>query len=1187
MACKFLDYSGTGTIDDAIECLQYVKTMKTRGVNIVATNNSWGSPAYSQALYDAISGQKDILFVAAAGNDNTSAPFYPAAYDLPNIISVAASDESDLKAPFSNFNKWGVDIAAPGTNILSTMSGVGYGKLSGTSMAAPHVSGLAALLKAKDASLTTPLLKNLILAGGDPVSAFADFTVTGRRINAYKSLTCTNSPLFAVLHIPTAPQQGVSQTLSAMSINCGTAVGPVSVTLSGGGTIPLHDDGIAPDDVAGDGIFTGSWTPPGSGVEPLTFTSSLGSTTVSSPPAGIADQPSLLPSATILQKTVTSSNINAPFSQTFATTGGIPPFSWSIRDGSLPAGLTLNEQTGEIAGTPTAAGVYLITLQLSDSLGQMDRKAWTLLLNQGMRPGWPRELQQRVGTGFLYPSPSPVLADLDGGGKDAIIVADVDTLYVYYSDGTFRKTVLPGSVYTTPAVADLDGDGKKEIIVSVSGYSSSNSIYAFHTDLTPVSGFPAGAYPTINGGTGFVSSPVVADFNGDGQLKIVVVASPNNENDPNFHKNVLIVVDSHGQMVSGWPQIFGDHNDFDTPPAVGDVDHDGRKELVFASSDGNIRVFRADGTLVKQWQIDTAPMWVWSPLLADMNNDGYLDIVVKYNNSVNGADALKVFDRNGTILPGWPKIFSDSPTVPLSPIVADVDGDGRPEIVAVSGNWHQELHALRGDGSSPPGWPVIIPTDSLGHPGFECNPVVADIDGDGHQKVLISTVDLTWQGRLLAFGSDGALVPGFPKYILPGSELRTSPAIGDLDGNGKLDLVVKSENGFLHVWEMEQDASGKERQWPMYRGDPQHSGTWLSFGDPLLPIISGTPSASAPAGKLYTFIPTALGADGFSIANKPAWASFNTATGELTGTPTYADIGTYNGIVISARNALGSISFPAFSITVDMYPLSINNGNQYTTSTTVALNVYMPKGQPYVRFSNDGITWSKLGISRTTMAWNLASGDGLKTVFAQFGSYSNSPYPDIYTASIILDTKAPVGSVKINDGVLYTNNRAVTLSVSATDMASGVARICVKETSIACVDGEFVPFVASMPYTLASPGDGKKTVYAILIDRVGKISKPLKASIILDTIAPIGSISINNGAATATSPTVKLKLTAVKASEMQLSLDDGATWGDWEKFAGSKTVILPAEAGEKSVAVKFRDLAGNVSEVYTAHIALQ
>lgn len=128
-ACKFLDAGGSGYTSDAIECVEYFNDLKlNHGINVLVTNNSWGGGGYEQTLYDAIdaAGSDGILFAAAAGNEGDNAdttPHYPAAYDLNNIISVAATDSSDQLAYFSNYGATSVDLAAPGVNILSTVPG--------------------------------------------------------------------------------------------------------------------------------------------------------------------------------------------------------------------------------------------------------------------------------------------------------------------------------------------------------------------------------------------------------------------------------------------------------------------------------------------------------------------------------------------------------------------------------------------------------------------------------------------------------------------------------------------------------------------------------------------------------------------------------------------------------------------------------------------------------------------------------------------------------------------------------------------------------------------------------------------------------------------------------------------------------------------------------------------------------
>jgi subtilisin family serine protease len=127
IACKFLGKYGYGYTSGAIECMNYLNYLKEKeNVNIVAINNSWGGGGYDSDLYNEMneSGQLNIIDVCAAGNagnDNDQNPAYPASYDLPNIISVAATDENDDLAWFSNYGATSVDLAAPGVNILSTL----------------------------------------------------------------------------------------------------------------------------------------------------------------------------------------------------------------------------------------------------------------------------------------------------------------------------------------------------------------------------------------------------------------------------------------------------------------------------------------------------------------------------------------------------------------------------------------------------------------------------------------------------------------------------------------------------------------------------------------------------------------------------------------------------------------------------------------------------------------------------------------------------------------------------------------------------------------------------------------------------------------------------------------------------------------------------------------------------------
>ncbi len=236
---RFLDENNTGDLSDAIEAINYqtlLRTSKTSPANIRVSNNSWGtSGSLSQELFDAVAatGEADILFVAAAGNgdvlgrgiDNDQTPFFPANLDLPNVISVGAFGRDGALARFSNFGDQSVDIAAPGVGIVSTSLGGTFITRNGTSMAAPFVSGTAALVYAEHLDASAVEVREAILSGASTSAVLLDRIVRGRQLNAAGALAAsTFAPIPRLVAIPDIASTGVQELVVTVAYEDDTGV---------------------------------------------------------------------------------------------------------------------------------------------------------------------------------------------------------------------------------------------------------------------------------------------------------------------------------------------------------------------------------------------------------------------------------------------------------------------------------------------------------------------------------------------------------------------------------------------------------------------------------------------------------------------------------------------------------------------------------------------------------------------------------------------------------------------------------------------------------------------------------------------------------------------------------------------------------------------------------------------------
>ncbi|MCL5994589.1 MAG: FG-GAP-like repeat-containing protein [Chloroflexi bacterium] len=493
---------------------------------------------------------------------------------------------------------------------------------------------------------------------------------------------------------------------------------------------------------------------------------------------------------------------------------------------------------------------------------------------------------------------SPAAADFDGDGDKEIVIGGSDgMLYVIaHNNGTWnvvwsRQTASDmnaagapsgapcvtslNDIRSAPAVGDLDGDGKLEIVVSTGGdlvnhrnggvlvyrYQFASPAWTF--SLVP--GWPQPKIDQVGSGDGagspdgcwdgIWSTPALGDLDGDGKLEIVVEGFDRRIHAWRFN----------GQPVAGWPiyRNNGDRllNGGWSSPALGDIDNDGLPEVVVGTdsppwggegtapdySKATIWALNGDSTNVPGWPVAVSQKVQSSPALGDIDGDGRLEIVVGTGTGINnGATGYKVyaFRGNGTALPGWPKTTMGN--MPASPALADLTGDGKPEVIigcGAEGDPYPNppctlLYAWYSNGNSVAGFPMS-PANNNPWPtspnGLPYAPVVADYDGDGALEILILN---RWSWGISTVEANGA--SSNDPTLQTANTLSSSPLVDDVDNDGKLEIIVGGANssnsggkGAVYIWEVNGSATGK-RPWPAFRHGMYRAGLYAPPTAPTL-----------------------------------------------------------------------------------------------------------------------------------------------------------------------------------------------------------------------------------------------------------------------------------------------------------------------------------------------------------------
>jgi cysteine-rich repeat protein len=771
MPLKGLGADGCGLTSELVAAIIYAAD---NGADVA--NMSFGGLA-SAAMEDALAYAHGlgVVLVTAAGNSHvdTRSPVRYLPADSVHAITVAASDEIDLPTYFSNVGEK-IDVAAPGGgdplvppdppgwNILSLLSSGAppfspndvlyhiviegeYLRLGGTSMASPHVAGLAALVLAQHPTLTNEEVRQVIRSSARDIAVSGFDIETGAgRIDAAAALDVT-SVLTVFLDSP------------------GGGAARVPVTFSG--------------TVSGPGLQQWELSI-GAGLEPDTWTLLASSTTP------VVDGAMLV---------------------------------WDPNEGLFPE------------------GTYTVLLRATALDGRVFEARHGFVLVFNSLPGWPT-------SGAFLPGPVAV-GDTHATPGLEVVTAGGTSIDRWTTGGEHLSPLATtGVTRWLPTLGDLDHDGRDEILIG----SESGLVIVNGDTLTTVSSEPLG--PMYSG----AATPVVVDdLDGDGWLEIVTL-------DLFGH---VTVRDHNGMVMPGWPQqpvppTMPNAGVANTDVAVGDLDGDGVMEIVYGAvgwftDPFTLVALRLDGTTL--WRHDIVPpapgpigsfIGNNDVVLGDVDHDGDLDVVFA-SIDVPGNHFF-VLDGSGAIVDDWivpfdvasigtPGIGTPMPFQGPHPILVDLDGDLDLEIAVgagVPGSYHPLLYAWHHDGTPVLGFPSEIAADD-GYSIFDYL-VAGDVDGDGTPELLsaMSTAPTFDAGpRVYAWDASGHLLADWPR-VFPTVNFNDPftapklPMLVDLDGDGRLDLVSAVDGVEVAAANLGVPVSLKALQWPTYRHDVGRTGRY-------------------------------------------------------------------------------------------------------------------------------------------------------------------------------------------------------------------------------------------------------------------------------------------------------------------------------------------------------------------------
>jgi len=646
-----------------------------------------GDPIMQEAIDNAFA--QGVLLVASAGNSATDEVFYPAAYY--NVMSVASTDGEDAKTDHSTFGAW-VDIAAPGTDIVTTDLNGEYIATAGTSFSAPYVAAVAALVLAHRPELTHVELRAILENTADPVyygsvDSDAGYIGTGR-VNAYRALQAADRK-YPLGEIAT-PRQ--AESLAA-------DIETVDVLLF------VHGDGYRLEYST---YASGDWAVAAEGAgstEPNEFVR------LSLPSPG--------PGTYELKLTVTRDGIAHTDRKVVAIEAAPSQAPWPTPT-TVPYPPNDQFYSGPICIDVDGDGrneIIQSSIAWDTTWGDPRLAIWR---EDGTAlPGWPQLLS------FAYDPPFCAVGDIDGDGDYEIVgTCNYDGIVcAWHAESGDDVDGWPkalggwyGSIVGYPVLADLDGDGDSEIIIGLDYQSADTfALHALQGDGTPLWQRRYICEAAIS----------AADFDGDGDIEIAFCGYG-----PGVSNLYTYLFDHQGQLIARWRGGSGKGT------AIADLDGDGQCELIFCTEDG-VQAVGIDGSTIWKTRIGDGFDTAGGLSVTDVDDDGRSEVFV---NSYAQADGYSFTRVHALDYQGQPITEAEFPKIVIgdpghsAPLIADIDGDGQKEILV--GTAGAALMAWELDGSIVTGFPMLtLPTE------IDCTITIADLDQDGDVEILVGGYD--------------------------------------------------------------------------------------------------------------------------------------------------------------------------------------------------------------------------------------------------------------------------------------------------------------------------------------------------------------------------------------------------------------------------------------------------------------